>query len=252
MRPGGVARRRPVNNPNRTLHRRAKATFRRVRFLSGVRLGVLELSPQITGAQRKALEFWIRRMPPAFQSRLPSLKLTVADRLMLVRTSVFINENPFREKPLSGKPGAASLTHAASFIPERYVVLDAKLFRRRVELGRILYHELCHFLWPRLGNPRREKFAALLVREIRRGVTGELGYSSEWRKSFLTAGAPGVGKMSLRGRRWREYVCESFCDTGSFVLLDRERRQNHSEYTLSGTALARRCSEWSGLVFGRS
>ena len=213
---------------------------------------MLELSPQITGAQHKALEFWVRRMPPAFQSRLPPLKLTVADRLMLVRTSVFINENPFREKPFSGKPGAASRTHAASFIPERYVVLDAGLFRRRVELGRILYHELCHFLWPRLGNPRRERFAALLVREIRRGIAGELGYSSEWRKAFLTAGASGMGRRSLPGRRWREYVCESFCDTGSFVLLGRERRPNHSEYTLSRTALARRCSEWSGLVFGRA
>ena len=133
----------------------------------------------------------------------------------------------------------------------RYVVLDAALFHRRVELGRILYHELCHFLWPRLGNPSREKFAALLVREFRQGIAGELGYSAEWRKAKLTAGVKGKRRKEFLGRSWREYVCESFCDTGSFVLLDRERRRNHSEYTLSGMARDRRCWQWSQLVFGR-
>ena len=212
---------------------------------------MLDLSPRLTGPQRQELEFWIRSMPPLFRSRLPRLKLAVADRLILAGTSVLINEslpskNSFREKTVS-----SSRTHAVSFIPERYVVLDAALFHRRVELGRILYHELCHFLWPRLGNPSREKFAALLVREFRQGIAGELGYSAEWRKANLTAGGKGKRKKGFLGRPWREYVCESFCDTGSFVLLDRERRRNHSEYTLSGMARDRRCSHWSRLVFGR-
>lgn len=214
---------------------------------------MLDLSPRFAGPQRQELEFWIRRMPPLFRSRLPRLKLAVADRLSLAGTSVFINinESPPSENQLPKKTASSSRTHAVSFIPERYVVLDAALFHRRVELGRILYHELCHFLWPRLGNPSREKFAALLVREFRQGIKGELGYSSEWRKAKLTAGGTGQSRRRFLGRQWREYVCESFCDTGSFVLLDRERRRNHSEYTLSGMARDRRCSQWSQLVFGR-
>ncbi len=254
--PGGTARRQVMRHPKLTLSQRAKATLRHVRFSSGVRLGMLELSPRFTGPQRKELEFWIRSMPPLFRSRLPRLKLAVADRLSLAGTSVFINEIPFledlsSETPFPEKTASSSRTHAVSFIPERYVVLDAALFHRRVELGRILYHELCHFLCPRLGNPSREKFAALLVREFRQGIAGELGYSAEWRKANLTAGGKGKRRKDFLGRPWREYVCESFCDTGSFVLLDRERRRNHSEYTLSGMARDRRCSRWSQLVFGR-
>ncbi|MCH7979659.1 MAG: hypothetical protein IH935_11885, partial [Acidobacteria bacterium] len=248
--PGGTARRRLANHPKLTLRQRAKATLRHVRFSSGVRLGMLELSPRFTGPQRKKLEFWICSMPLLFRSCLPRLKLAVADRLSLAGTSVFINEYPVSGNPRSENAASSSRTHAVSFIPERYVVLDAALFHRRVELGRILYHELCHFLWPRLGNPSREKFAALLVREFRQGIAGELGYSAEWRKANLTAGEKGKRRKDFLGRPWREYVCESFCDTGSFVLLDRERRRNHSEYTLSGMARERRCSHWSRLVLG--
>ena len=213
---------------------------------------MLELSPRFTGPQRKQLEFWIRRMPPLFRSRLPRLKLAVADRLSLAGTSVFINEYPVSGNLRSENTASSSQTHAASFIPERYVVLDAALFRRRVELGRILYHELCHFVWPRLGNPSREKFAALLTREFHQGIAGELGYSAEWRKTNLTAGVKGKRRKDFLSRQWREYVCESFCDTGAFVLLDRERRRSHSEYTLSGMARDRRCSQWSQLVLGGS
>jgi len=42
------------------------------------------------------------------------------------------------------------------------------------------------------------------------GARGEAGWSGEWRKRSLTD----VDGMQ-RTRRWREYCCESFCDTGS-------------------------------------
>ena len=240
-----------------TFLQRAKATLNHVRFSSGEPAGPVRLSPGLNRNQRQALKFWIDRMPSAFGSRLPPLKLAAAEQLNLVRTSVFINENPLLQTDRS-----RNHPHAVSFIPERYVVLDAGLFRRRIELGRILYHEFCHFIWPRLGNPKRRQFETLIRRELRDRVRGELGYSSEYRKAGITAhgakpggrSAAGDGKKltavsaSARRRRWLDYVCESFCDTGSYILLNRERRKHHSEYTLSRAARLRRDRVWSEVV----
>lgn len=222
---------------------RAKATLGQVQFSSGVRVGPVLLSRRLSRQQRQALEFWIRRLPAAFQNRLPQLKLAVADQLNLVRGSVFINESPLLQKERPWEH-----PHAVSFIPERTVVLEAALFRRRVELGRILYHEFCHFVWPRLGNPKRRRFEALLQQEFRERVRGELGYSSEYRKLNLSAKKVSRTSPSSRRRRKLDYVCESFCDTGSFVLLGSERRKYHSEYTLSHAARERRSRAWSEVV----
>ncbi len=238
---GGARAGRPHDSRLR-FARRAKATLRHVRFSSGTRLGPLALSPHLSGEQQERLEFWIRRMPEAFLRRLPRIKLVVAEELNWVQKSVFINET------LSARNDAArEHTHAVSFIPERYIVLEAGLFRRRIELGRILYHELCHFVWPRLGNPKRRRFQALLRRELRERIAGELGYSSEHRKAGLPARSHGASRPSLL-RKKRDYFCESFCDTGSFVLLGKERRNRHSEYTLSAAGRQRRCRAWSQMV----
>jgi len=240
--PGSRKRRR--SRPRRTLAQRAKATLARVRFASGERIGGMELSPRMTRAQQRALTFWIRRLPDGFVARLPRLKLAVAERLGSAQAHVFINEAPQDGNRLLGNH-----LHAVSYISQRYVVFQRDLFRQRVELGRILYHELCHFLWPRLGNPRRRSYQAALREEFRHGTRGELGYSSQWRKDELRAN----GDVSRRGagRRalWRDYVCESFCDTGSFVLLGSERRAKHSEYTLSLAARQRR-HRWVELIWG--
>ena len=261
---GKIGRRTTREDSPPTFLQRAKATLGHVRFSAGVSAGPLRLSPRLSRKQRRELEFWIRRMQAPFESRLPRLKLAAADQLNLARKSIFINENPPPQEDRHREH-----THAVSFIRERYIVLDAGLFRRRVELGRILYHELCHFIWPRLGNPKRRRFAALIGREFREQVRGELGYSSEYRKARLSAhtGVPDRrtagwgGESAGRGARkkspatpssrplqWRDYVCESFCDTGSFVLLGRERRKRHSEYTLSQTARKRRSRIWSQVV----
>jgi len=231
----------------------------------------MELSPRLTRGERRALAFWISRLPAGFLARLPRLKVAVAGQLGSAGASVVI-----QEVPPEGNRAPANHLHAASFIPQRYVVLRRSLFRRRVELGRILYHELCHFLWPRLGNLLRQRYDALLRREFRDGVRGELGYSAELRKKQLrerrgsgipkpsrpSAHAPGHERQSNGARKragrevsrqpagpWREYVCESFCDTAAYALLGSERRVRHSEYTLSRAARARRL-RWVGEVCG--
>jgi len=104
-------------------------------------------------------------------------------------------------------------------------VLDAALLASPGELARILIHELFHFVWPRLGNQARRSYEELLAGECRRRVRGELGWSAEWRKRALTA-----LDRQQRTRRWREYLCESFCDTAAWFHRGGGR---HAEFTLA-------------------
>ncbi len=146
---------------------------------------------------------------------------------------------------------AHSPAHAASFIPQRYLLLGQSLFSRPGELGRILYHELCHFLWPRLRSGRR-LYEAEIARETEAGIRGELGYSAEEAKEALrgaqgqatTAASPGPARA--RQTRWRYYLCESFCDTGAWLLLRQagHRRSRHSEWTLERRARTKRWQAW--------
>jgi hypothetical protein len=115
--------------------------------------------------------------------------------------------------------------HAATYLRERRVVLDRALRRRPRDLHRIFIHELLHFAWWKLGNPRRLAWETLLAGEIRRRARGELGWSAEIRKKSLTA-----GDIAVRTRTWREYCCESFCDTGASILF---RGKKHDEFTLA-------------------
>jgi hypothetical protein len=137
-----------------------------------------------------------------------------------------------RGKLLSGKSSPGKEVHAASMIRRRRIVLDAALKRKPAELERILIHELFHFAWVRLGNPGRGSFEELLRREVRERVRGELGWSAEHLKLALKG-----RDCDLRSRRWREYVCESFCDTAAW-LLGRVRR--HDEFTLPAGSRRRR------------
>ena len=238
----GSARRPESRLVRRSGTERARAALAPVAFRSGMCVGGTELSPAMSRAERRAAAFWIRRLPAGFTARLPPLKLAVADQLGSARASVLINEVPRTQSRLPNNH-----FHAASFIPQRYVVLRRSLFRRRVEFGRILYHELCHFLWPRLGNPLRQRYEAILRREFRDGTRGELGYSAELRKEKLRAAGGSPERKARLRRLWREYVCESFCDTTAYVLLGSERRVRHSEYTLSRAARQRRCRWVAGL-----
>lgn len=115
--------------------------------------------------------------------------------------------------------------HAAAFLRNRRIVLETGLLDNRRELSRILVHELFHFIWVRLGNPRRRSWEDLLTGELRRHARGELGWSSEFIKGLLEP-----GDSSNRTRRWREYACESFCDTGAWLFSN---SGPHPEYTLA-------------------
>lgn len=217
------------------------AVLRPLRFSSGFAVGRIELTPQLHAQERRLLSWWIRRLPESFCKRLPPLKIAVAERLRVHRSQLFVNQNS-----ASGRSHSGGHTHAASFIPQRYIIFRRELFRRRVELGRIAYHEFCHFVWPGLGNSKRRLFASLLEQEFREGLAGELGHSSAARKEKLRE--PRRAGLAASPRAWRDYACESFCDTGSFVLLGKERRARHSEYSLNAAACKRRSRFWSALV----
>ncbi len=92
-------------------------------------------------------------------------------------------------------------------------MLDHELLVSGSEHLRVLLHELFHFLWVRLGNQRRIAWESVLVREWAAGARGEAGWSAEWRKEALKD-----SDVRGRTRKWREYCCESFCDTGAWVL----------------------------------
>jgi hypothetical protein len=110
--------------------------------------------------------------------------------------------------------------HAAAFLRERRIAFDCTAR----EFPRIFVHELFHFVWLRAGNARRWSYERLLGEELRSRARGELGWSAEWRKAELT-------RPDVRGRtrRWREYCCESFCDTAAWLYSGIDR---HPEFTL--------------------
>ena len=129
-----------------------------------------------------------------------------------------------RGKLLAGRTARGREVHAGSFLRQRRIVLDAALKKQPRELERILTHELFHFVWLRLGNAKRWSYEDLLRREMGNRVKGELGWSAECAKTALTR-----GDSVRRTRRWREYVCESFCDSGAWLLAGSGR---HEEFTL--------------------
>ncbi len=111
-----------------------------------------------------------------------------------------------RGKLLSKKPGKGIAVHAASFIRMRRIVLAQELLTSSDTLRLIVAHELFHFAWVRLGNPLRRSYGSLLEEEMQAGVRGELGESAGVRKLLLPTG-------------WRDYVCESFCDTAAWFYF---------------------------------
>jgi hypothetical protein len=125
--------------------------------------------------------------------------------------------------------------HAGAFIRERRIAFDAELAGDSQEFARIFVHEIFHFVWLRLGNPRRWSYEELLRQELLDRARGELGWSAEWRKQALQA-----RDAANRTRPWREYVCESFCDTAAWIFSGVGA---HREYTLASRFCERR-REW--------
>jgi len=111
--------------------------------------------------------------------------------------------------------------HGGAFLRERRILFDCA----RAEFRRIFIHELFHFVWLRVGNPLRISFERLIATEMERVASGELGWAAESRKLELAS-----ADWRLRSRRWREYCCESFCDTAAWFYSDAAK---HPEFTLA-------------------
>jgi hypothetical protein len=114
----------------------------------------------------------------------------------------------WKGKLVANAAGRGTAVYAASFIRKRKIVLDDSLRRDPAQLRFFLIHELFHFGWARLGNSKRDEFARLLKEEMEHGASGDLGESSSLKRRDATPS---------RALRWREYVCESFCDTAAWL-----------------------------------
>lgn len=121
------------------------------------------------------------------------------------------------------KPFGGSV-YAGALLRQRAIVLDRCLRGSLPEFDRIFIHEIFHFVWVRLSNKDRWNYEALVAREIRGRVPGEQGWSSQWRKEELRG-----TDRTARPRRWREYLCESFCDSAARLYSGIE---SHPEYSL--------------------
>jgi hypothetical protein len=129
---------------------------------------------------------------------------------------------PIRMLRVNGLRDRRGAVHAGSFLRQRRIAFNCSAD----EFARVLVHELFHFVWLRLGNPRRQSYEALLRRELAEGAGGELGWSADCRKRELRA-----ADIRLRTRLWREYCCESFCDSAAWLYSGVGR---HEEFTLTG------------------
>ncbi|HEX4807781.1 MAG TPA: hypothetical protein VH325_02555 [Bryobacteraceae bacterium] len=131
----------------------------------------------------------------------------------------------YRGQLLSGRPEQGTPVHAASFIRERRIVLERELLLSRSLFRLILIHELFHFVWARLGNKLRREYSSLLTVERAQRARGELGESSNaWKVSL------GEHDCHDHTLLWRNYVCESFCDTAAWLYAG---LKNHESFTLA-------------------
>jgi len=132
--------------------------------------------------------------------------------------------------------------HAGAFIRKRKIVLDSELRESPRELARILVHEIFHFAWVRLSNQARVSYEHLIRREFAVGARGELGWSAESLKRSI----PRRHGVASDGKKWRDYLCESFCDTAAWLYSG---TRNHAEFTLAATFRSRR-AKWFESTFG--
>lgn len=166
----------------------------------------------------------------ALRKRLPQLE----GRAVRIR---FVPALSAGSRKLYSRRSYGQPVYAATFVRKRRIVLDLELAEKPIELARILTHELFHFAWVRLSNRTRRSYESLLEREWKQRARGELGWSAELRKRGLSHNR----HLTTRNlRKWRDYACESFCDTAAWLYSGVRR---HPEFTLAGRHRKRR-AEW--------
>jgi hypothetical protein len=126
---------------------------------------------------------------------------------------------------LLSKSMKGDAVYAGSFLRKRRIVLEEQMLRTPRVLQRIFVHEVFHFVWLRLGPALRASFEAMLCAELERAAKGELGWSSESLKLRVTE-----QDRTDRSRLWKDYICESFCDTAGWMF---GTARQYSEMTLA-------------------
>jgi hypothetical protein len=126
---------------------------------------------------------------------------------------------------LLSRSAKGDAVYAGSFLRKRQIFLEEQMIHTPRVLERIFIHEIFHFVWSRLGRNVRESYERMIDREFARRVQGELGWSAESMKQNLSE-----DDRLHRTRRWRDYLCESFCDTAGWYFGSAKR---YSEMTLS-------------------
>ncbi|MBZ5610045.1 MAG: hypothetical protein LAP38_17420 [Acidobacteriia bacterium] len=174
-------------------------------------------------------------------SSLPKRLPPLEGRAVRVR---FLPELSAGSRKLYSRQRYGQPVYAGTFIRKRQIVLDRELQRRPKELARILVHELFHFVWVRLGNPVRRSYHAVLLREWKQHARGELGWSAELRKARL----PRHLRSDASRAKWRDYACESFCDSAAWLYSGVLR---HQEFTLAERHRQRRAA-WFRQTFGKA
>ena len=165
----------------------------------------------------------------------PSLEPWLRQASRLLRRLPPLTGAPIHIGRAPGLRSRYGASHAGTLLRDRRILFDCA----PAEFPRIFVHEVFHFVWLRAGNAARNSFGQLLASEIESGVNGDLGWSAELRKGKLTA-----ADRRKRTRRWREYCCESFCDTAAWLYSGVER---HDEFTL-----ATRCRKTRRQWFARN
>ena len=183
---------------------------------------------------RPILRFSSNQSVERIQRRLPPLE----GRSVRIhfKPELTISSGKLYSRHSCGQP-----VYAGSYIRNREIILDRELQTCPSELARILTHELFHFAWVRLGNSIRRSYESLLREEFRKHARGELGWSAQSRKIGFSNPRPYLPPS----RAWREYICESFCDTAAWLYSGVRR---HGEFTL-GARYKKARSEWFHEVF---
>jgi hypothetical protein len=151
-------------------------------------------------------------------------------RAVLRRLPALAGE-PIRILRQPGLREGSRVVHAGSFLRDRRIEFNCSAR----EFARVFVHEVFHFVWLRLGNDRRRSYEDLLRLEFAARARGELGWSAEWRKHALRS-----VDWETRSHRWRQYCCESFCDSAAWLYAGVRR---HEEFTLAGR-FRRRRRDW--------
>jgi len=126
--------------------------------------------------------------------------------------------------------------YAGSFLRKRRIVLEQQMVKTPRVLERIFVHEVFHFVWSRLSAKLRESYSDMVRAEIAAGVQGELGWSAESMKLKLSA-----EDIGIENRRWKDYICESFCDTAGWMYGSASR---YAEMTLEDKEIREARRQW--------